>query len=211
MYAATTTRFDLCATIGYFSQFQAAATDEHWAHLKRALRYVKATLDLKLTYIRDHDATGLIGYADADWGGDIVDRKSVSGYVFMMSGNTISWSAKKQSTVALSSTEAEYVSLGSATCGAIWLRGLLKELGEDMKNHTIIFEVNQGCIMTATSGKESHKLKHIDIVHHFLRDAIKKGNVEVTYISTKNQLADIMTKALPTATHADLRSKLGLV
>jgi len=99
MYAATTSRPDLCATIGYFSQFQGGATDEHWAHLKRALRYVKATLDLTLTYIKGNNGKVLTGYADADWG-----------------GNTITWSTKKQASVALSSTEAEYYSLSSAEC-----------------------------------------------------------------------------------------------
>lgn len=211
MYAATTTRPDLCATINYFSQFQAAATDEHWNHLKRVLRYVKGSLDLKLIYGKKGNEDVLTGFADADWGSDIIDRKSISGYVFKVFGNTISWSTKKQTTVALSSTEAEYVSLSSSVCEAIWLRGLLKELNQVVNKPTIIYEDNQGCIVTATSGKESHKLKHVDIRYHFLRNVIERGDVKVVYISTNEQIADIMTKALPTVTHAVLRRKLGLV
>lgn len=121
MYAAITSRPDLCATVGYFSQFQSGATDEHWVHLKRALRYLKATMNLKLTYTKRRNASVLTGYADADWGGEIMDRKSISGFIFMTHGNTISWSTRKQTTVALSSTEAEYVSLSSAACEAGWL------------------------------------------------------------------------------------------
>lgn len=211
MYAATTSRPDLCATVSYFSQFQAGATDEHWAHLKRALRYVKSTLDLKLTYLKGNKGTVLTGYADADWGSDIVDRKSISGHVFMVFGNTISWSTRKQTAVALSSMEAEYVALSSAAREAIWLRGLVTELGEDVSKPTIIYEDNQRCIITASSGKESHKLKHVDIRYHYLRDLIERGDIKLNYIGTKEQLADIMTKALSTVTHVEIRRKLGLI
>ena len=81
----------------------------------------------------------------------------------MVFGNTISWSTKKQTSVALSSTEAEYVSLSLSACEAIWLRGLLKELNEIVNKSTVIYEDNQGCIVTASNAKESHKLKHVDI------------------------------------------------
>jgi len=87
----------------------------------------------------------------------------------------------------------------------------MAELGEDISESTIIYEDNQGCIVTASSGKESHKLKHVDIRYHFLREVIEKGDITVKYIGTKEQLADIMTKALPTATHVENRRKLGLI
>lgn len=104
-----------------------------------------------------------------------------------------------------------YVSLSAAGCEAVWLRGLLFELGEDISKPTVIYEDNQGCIATTSSGKASHKLKHVDIRYHFVRDIIEKGDIVVMYIGTENQLADIMTKGLPAVTHNNARRKLGLL
>lgn len=128
-YATLTTRPDLCAATNIFSRFQSGYGDEHFKHAKRMLRYIKGTIDLKLVYKKNTDADVLIGYTDADWAGDKNDRKSTSGYVYKVFGNTVSWSSRKQPTVSLSSTEAEYIALANGMCEGKWLPSLLSKLG----------------------------------------------------------------------------------
>ena len=195
MYIMLCCRPDLCYSIGFLGRYQQNPTDEHWQALKRLLRYLKGTKDMKLKYKCQINSERLIGYADADWASDITDRKSVSGFVFFAYGCPISWSSKKQVTVATSSSEAEYVAMSAATTEAIWLRGLLTDLGEHLDSPIKIFEDNRGCIGMATN-LECKRSKHIDIKHHFIRDAIAKRRIELVHISSKKQLADIFTKSL---------------
>ena len=171
MYAAITTRPDLCAAVNYFSQFQCCATDDHWIHLKRILRYIKGTTNLRLKYTRDDCVDALIGYADANWANCINDRKSVSGYVFNF---VVSWMTRKQGTVALSSTEAEYIALSIASCEAIWLNGILEEMMNQNLGPIIIFEDNQACISIAQEPKEHQRMKHVDGRYNFVRDLVLK-------------------------------------
>src|SRR6202012_5074213 len=153
---------------------------------------------------------GMVGYADSDFASDITDRKSVSGYVFKVYGCTVSWISRKQQTVSLSSTEAEYIALATAASEAIWLRGLLKELNHEQFKPTKIYEDNQASISIAQDPKEHKRMKHIDIKYNFLRDIIATEYIELEYIPSTNQLADIMTKALPIKTFQRLRQALGL-
>lgn len=211
MYASCTTRPDLSAAVNYFSQFQSCPTEEHWKAAKRMLRYVRGAIDLKLEYRNDENSVVLTGYADADWAGDITDRKSVSGNVIKVFGTTVNWMTRKQSCVSLSSTEAEYVSLCLATCEIMWLRGLLVEIGEPPEEPIILHEDNQGAIAISSREKEMQRTKHIDVKFNFVRDLITKGIIEVRYISTNKQLADIMTKGLPKATFEYLRDQIDLI
>lgn len=126
-YLMLSTRPDISIAVNTMSRFQSGATDVHWSHLKRVLRYLQGTKHLSLEYRRDACADPLIGFADADWGSDMNDRRSTSGYVFQVYGNTVSWTTRKQATISLSSTEAEYVSLSQSSCEAIWLRNLLTD------------------------------------------------------------------------------------
>lgn len=210
MYVTLTTRPDLSAATNYFSRFQSDPSDEHFVHAKRILRYIKGTLDLKLKYIKDDTASLLHGYADADWAGDENDRKSTSGFVFKVYGSTVSWLSRKQATVSLSSTEAEYVALAEAACEAIWLQNLLKELEMKFIEPTIIFEDNQSCILIAEEPRGHKRLKHIDVKYNFIREVISSGKIGIKYIPSKQQTADIMTKGLSTKIFVDLRKHLGL-
>ena len=138
-----------------------------------------------------------MGYSDADWASDIETRKSHSGYVFYLNGGPISWASNKQTTVALSSVESEYIALSSATQELVYLRQLLEDLGYPQSKPTTIFEDNQGTIQLADNhGTHSKRTKHIDIRHHFIRDVMRRGWLLVEYIPTERQLADIFTKAL---------------
>lgn len=129
IFATVTTRPDSCAATGYFSRFQSCFDERHFNHAKHVLRYIRGTIDLKLVYTRQNAAPTLVGFSDSDWGGDKNDGRSTSGYVFKLFGNTVSWASRKQPTVSLSSTEAEYVALTEAICEHKWIRKLLTELG----------------------------------------------------------------------------------
>lgn len=147
-------------------------------------------------YKRNVDAEPLVGYTDADWAGDRNDRKSTSGYVYKVFGNTVSWSSRKQPTVSLSSTEAEYIALSNGICEGKWLRSLLSELGIAIDRATTIHEDNQSCIRIAGEPRENKRMKHIDVKYNFIRESIESGEFRLEYIPTGDLVADIMTKGL---------------
>ena len=141
----------------------------------------------------------LVGNADADWSGDLDDRKSTTGYYFKFQGNgaAISWEVKKQATVALSSTEAEYQAMAAAVQEAIYLRSLMKDFGYPMKEPIYIGEDNQSCIKMCHIPVMHKRSKHIDTKLHFMRERAENGEVGIHYIPTEDMTADILTKSLP--------------
>lgn len=154
------------------------------------------------------NAKPLVGYVDADCGSDASDRKSVSCFLFKVFGAVVSWSSKKQSTVALSSTEAEYIAACSAVIEAVRLKGLLHDL--NVKAETVtINEDNQGCIAMSKNCK-SKRAKHIDIKYHFLREKVMDGSIQLNYINTEMQVADICTKSLARPTFEKHRNQLSI-
>lgn len=211
IYATQTTRPDLCAATNYFSRFQCCYTHEHFVHAKRALRYIKGSIDLNMHYVRDEKAEILTGYADSDWAGDKNDSKSTSGYVFKVFGNTVSWASRKQNTVAQSSAEAEFAALAESMNEAEWIRELLIELGFTFDKPIIIHEDSQSCQKAAEAPREHKRMKHIAVKYDFVRDAIKKKLVQLSYIPTGEQTADIMTKGLARIQFMRLRTNLNLV
>lgn len=210
-YATITTRPDLCAATSFMSRFQNCYTNQHFSIAKRILRYVKETIDVKLVFNRDLTSNAIIGYTDADWAGDKYDRKSTSGYVFKVFGNTVSWLSKKQATVSLSSTEAEYIALCDGACEAIWLRNLIAEMGIVCNEPIVIYEDNQSCIKVAEEPREHKRMKHIDVKYNFIREAITNKYICVKYIQSTDQLADIMTKALGKTLFEKHRNGLNLL
>lgn len=210
IYASLITRPDLSATINYFSQFQACPSDEHWNYLKQTLRYVKGTLDVELVYHKQENVTLLEVFSDADWANNIVDRRSVSGYVCKVYGCAVAWMTRKQQTVALSSTEAELAALCTAVSHVVWMRRLLDDLGRSIEEATPVFEDNQSTIRIAENSKDYSRLKHVDTKFHFVRDLVQQGVIDIQFIQSSDQEADIMTKGLPVTAFRKLCSKLGL-
>lgn len=182
MHATQTTRPDLCASTYYLSRFQNCYTDQHYQQAKRVLRYIQGTKNLQLVYRRNVSSD--------------TDFKSTSGYVFKVFGNTVSWLSRKQSTVSLSSTEAEYIALAEAVCEAKWLRSLLNEMGIECTEPTTIYEDNQSCITIAEEPRKHQRMKHVNIKYNFIRDAIANKDISLKYIPSSDQIADIMTKSL---------------
>ena len=197
-YAVTATRPDLAQALGTVNQFSSNPSGEHWQSVKRILRYIKGTLDLGIQFDGSkEDDVKLSGFVDADWGGDVNGRKSQSGYIFSLCGGVVSWASKKQTSVALSSTEAEYVAACLATQEAIWLRSLLADLNFIQEEPTIIHEDNQGAIAMSKNPKFHARTKHIDIKYQFIRDKVESGELLLKYCPSSDMIADMLTKALP--------------
>lgn len=168
-----------CASVNYYSQFQSCPTEEHWTHLKRLLRYIKGTVDLGLEYRGDDKAEVIAAYCDADWANSIIDRRSVTGYVFRVFGCVTTWLTRKQQTVSLSSTEAELVALSTAVCEGVWLIRLLEEIGYKLSAPVTYFEDNQSTIRVVNDPKDHGRLKHVDVKLHYIRSLIQQGRIRL--------------------------------
>ena len=143
-------------------------------------------------------------------GGDVETRRSTSGYVFQIQSNTISWCSRRQSSVARSTTEAEYIALSNACQESVWLRRLFSDVELKQDGPTTIFEDNQGAIQLSKNPRFHNRSKHIDVSYHFIREQVQCNVVCVKYCPTQDMLADIMTKALPKVTFERLRNILGV-
>ncbi len=152
----------------------------------------------------------LRGYCDADWAGDTNDRRSTTGYVFFVGNGAISWNSKRQPTIALSTTEAEYMATSQCTKEALWLRKLLDDVGYVQDNATLILSDNQGSISLAKNPIHHSRTKHIDIQHHFIREKLENGEIELKYCATEDMVADVLTKALAKERHQTLTKAMGL-
>lgn len=208
MYCMVASRPDLAASVGVLSRRLDQPTKSDHRLLKRVLRYFRGTKGLKLRLGNKADQLEFIGYVDSDWAGDTADRKSTTGFVFLLNDGTISWISRKQATIALSTTEAEYVAAASAAQEAIWIRKVLLDLGYEQKFPTTIFEDNQGCIKLANNTTSYTRVKHLDIKHHFLRDNIENGNLVLKYCPSELMIADLLTKALPAPRFGSFISKI---
>jgi hypothetical protein len=198
MYLSVSTRPDISYAVSCLSQYNTCFGKEHWIAAKRVLRYLKGTRDYGLVY--EKNVEDIIGFADADWGANPDDRKSYTGYIFIFANCSVSWEARKQQTVALSSTEAEYMALSDATKEAIYLRRFLKEV-LDIDKQIQIMNDNQGARSLAQNPIQHSRTKHIDIRHHFIREILQRKEIEIKYIQTSEMVADFLTKPLSKFKH----------
>jgi hypothetical protein len=208
MWPSLGTRPDIAFTAGYLARWNAKPTSAHFTAQKRLLRYLKGTIDHGILF-KSSTSSKLEGFSDADWAGDTTDRKSTSGNVYTLYGGAVVWAATKQKTVANSSVESEYVALASAVKEGLWLLTWMREMGFNIPNIAIQMDSN-GALNLAKNAQFSQRTKHIDIKHHFIRDHLEKGDIELEYLPTERNTADILTKPLERVKFERLRAQLGI-
>lgn len=203
------TRPDLCYAVNRLSQYMHMPTTEHWAAVKRILRYLAGTLDHGI-FLRKGNSLSLHAYSDADWGGDMDDLVSTNGYIVYLGQHPISWSSKKQNGVARSSTEAEYRSVANTSCELQWICSLLAELGIHLSQVPVIYCDNVGATYLCANPVFHSRMKHIAIDYHFIRNQVQSGALRVVHVSTHDQLADGLTKPLSRAAFHNISAKIGV-
>lgn len=208
LYLSILTRPDISYAVCYLSQFNNSYNESHWIHAKRILKYLQSTKSFGLKYVKDD--LDLIGYVDADWASDSIDRKSYTGYVFKMSGSVVSHECKKQQTIALSSTEAEYIAICESSKEAIYLRNILCELQCRNDSPVLLYNDNQSAQKLTENALFHKRTKHIDVKYHFVRSVVNKGLIEVKYLKTTDMPADILTKSLSSCKHYRFVEQLGI-
>ena len=210
MYLAVGTRPDIAFAVGRLAQFVETPTKSLWVAVKRVLRYISGTRSLGVLY-RASKPLSPVGYSDSDWGGCTINRKSTSGYVFMMAGAAVSWKSHKQSCVAQSSSEAEYMALSAAVKEAIWLSNIVGfGCGSSSADPILINVDNQGSIKMARNDASGTRTKHIDIRYHFVRDSLLKTLFGIDYCPTSDMAADLLTKPLQRVQFIKLREMIGV-
>lgn len=207
LYLSTSTRPDIAYATSVLSQFNNCYDETHWIAGKRILRYLKGTLNHGLIFKRSDQP--LTGYVDADYAGCPIDRKSYTGYAFILAKCAVTWKAKKQSTTATSSTEAEYMALTEGAKEAIYLKRFATELGVDIKR-VVLYNDNQGAQKLARNPVFHDRTKHIDVRYHYTREVIEAGTVDTAYQPTENMTADVLTKSLNAPRHQRFTGELGL-
>ncbi|KAI3509130.1 hypothetical protein L1887_24156 [Cichorium endivia] len=205
----TATRPDITFSVSMISRFMEVPKVDHWEAGKRILRFVKGTINHGITYTKC-DKQSLIGFSDSDFGGNKDDSKSTSGYIFNIGSGAISWQSKKQNVVALSSAEAEYISLSLAGCQALWLRSILNDLKWTQVVPTKLYCDNRSAIALTRNPVFHGKSKHIRVKYHFIRDLVANNEVVIEFCSTNEQLADTFTKALQVGDFTRLKEELGV-
>ncbi|GJR28303.1 retrovirus-related pol polyprotein from transposon TNT 1-94 [Tanacetum coccineum] len=204
----TASRPDLVFAVCMCARYQASPTKKHLEALKRVFRYLRGTINWGLWYPKD-TAMALTAYADADHAGCQDTRRSTSGSAQFLGDKLVSWSSKKQKSTAISTTEAEYIAMSGCCAQILWMRSQLTDYGFAF-NKIPLYCDNRSAIALCCNNVQHSRSKHIDIRHHFIREQVEKGVVELYFVTTDYQLADIFTKALPRERFEFLLPRLGM-
>jgi len=230
LYVSIATRPDITYSVSQLSRHLNNFDETHWTAAKRVLRYLKRTQDYGLFYhisnlsalsfaqqkyngpkSEEVENRKIKSFSDADFGGTKLDRRSVSGNVNLFAGAAISWRSQVQPTVALSTLEAEYMAMSKAAQEVIWLKLLFTEIGILLPGTAVTINGdNQGCLSTVVNHKITHQVKHIDIRHHFIRERVESGDINVEHVPTSEMVADVLTKPLIGDTFKKFRTGMGI-
>ena len=202
-------RPDIMFSVCLCARFQSDPKESHLIAVKRIFRYLKGTVNLGLWYPKNN-LFNLVGYSDADYAGSQTDRKSTSGTCHFLGNGLVSWSSKKQNSVALSTAEAEYVAASACCAQSLWIKSTLEDYNEKILRTPILCDNTSTVHMTKNADQHS-RTKHIDIRYHFLRDHYQKGDIVLEYVPTDTQLADIFTKPLDKSRFAFIRGELNII
>ena len=211
MYAMLCTRPDIAYAVSLTSRYQSDPGVDHWTAVKNILKYLRRTKDMVLSYGGDEQLV-VNGYTDASWNTDPDDSKSQSGYVFILNGAAVSWRSAKQSVVARSSTESEYIAASEASQEEIWMKEFITELGvvPSALDPMSIYCDNMGAIANAQEPRSHKKLKHIKLRFHAIREHVQDGDIKICKVHTDLNVADPLTKPLPRAKHDQHQTAMGV-
>ncbi|GJZ91496.1 hypothetical protein Tco_0663423 [Tanacetum coccineum] len=191
----TASRPDLVFAVCMCARYQAKPTKKHHEVIKRVFWYLRGTINMGLWYPKD-TAMALMAYADADHAGCQDTRRSTSGSAQFLGDKLVSWSSMKQKSTAISTTVAEYIAMSICCAQILWMRSQLTNYGFAFNNIPLYCD-NKSAIALCCNNVQHYRSKHIDIRHHFIREQVENGVVELYFVTTDYQLADIFTKALP--------------
>ena len=203
----TLTRPDLSYAVQQVCLHMHSPRDVHWTLVKRILRYVRGTAHKGLQ-LRRSSTPSLTAYSDADWAGCPDTRRSTSGFCIFFGDSLVSWSSKRQAVVSRSSAEAEYRGVANAAAECCWLRHLLSELHVKLDKATLVYCDNISAVYLSTNPVHHGRAKHVELDVHFVREKVAVGQCQVLQVPTTQQLADVMTKGLPTASFREFRDSL---
>lgn len=207
LFLTCVSRPDIAYAVNVVSRYVNDPGPPHVTAVKRILRYLINTKDVSIVYKANKDNRELIGYSDSDFAGDLDTRKSNTGYIFLMNGGPVTWSSRKQNTVALSTTESEYMAASEAAKEILWIRQFLNDIGELQNSFTLHVD-NQSAIKLINNPVFHKRSKHIDIRYNFIREQVAKKIVNIKYVESSCQLADFLTKALPVSKFNCIRDKI---
>lgn len=196
LYISTNTRPDISAAVGILAQRVSKPRDLDLIEVKRIVRYLNSTKDLKLHLFDDNNKVALEAFADSDWAEDRTTRKSISGVICKIFGGTISWSSRKQDIVSTSTTEAEFYALSDAVKEIQWLKNILGDFDIKVPETLTVHSDNQSTIKMVENAKFSSRTKHIDVRLHYVRDLVYQQKINIIYCSSEDNVADLLTKPL---------------
>lgn len=196
--------------MGQVSRFTDDHDQSHCSAVRRIISYLRGTQNYGICFNGSTEGP-MIGYTDADYAGCVDSRRSTTGSVFLYNQGPIAWSSRRQTCVAQSTTESEYIAASETAKEAVWIRRILPDLQPGWKCPITIRCDNQGAIQLARHPDQRQKTKHIDVRYHFVRQQQQEGEIDIKYVDSANQLADIFTKALPGPRFIYIRDALGIL
>ena len=204
------TRPDIAYAVSVVSRFMHAPSEEHMTAVYRILRYLKATPGKGLFFGKRQD-NSVQGYTDADWAGDRTDGKSTSGYFTFVGGNLVTWRSKKQKVVSRSSAEAEYRGMVHGVCELLWIKRILRDIGISVVSPIKLHCDNESAVKIANNPVQHDRTKHVEIDRHFIKDHLERKTIELPHVSSEEQLADMLTKAVCGRVFKCSLDKLGMM
>ncbi|KAJ1589263.1 hypothetical protein NDA15_003916 [Ustilago hordei] len=210
LWVANSTRPDLSLTVGVLARHMREPSQEHYQAAQRVLRYLESTRQVGLVYRASESQEPLVAHSDANWASDAtIQRRSTSGSVALVYGNPVAWKSATQKCVSLSAVEAEFIAATEATREVLFLKQLLRSIGIATGTPTV-YSDNTGCIQVSKDPAQHWKLKHIDTKYHFVRNNVQEGRVQIKYVDTARNLADVLTKPIGRQAMQQARSGLHL-
>ncbi|SOV08162.1 uncharacterized protein UDID_17307 [Ustilago sp. UG-2017a] len=210
LWVANSTRPDLSLTVGVLARHMHEPSQEHYQAAQRVLRYLESTKEVGLVYRANESQEPLVAHSDANWASDAtIQRRSTSGSVVLVYGNPVAWKSATQKCVSLSAVEAEFIAATEATREVLFLKQLLHSIGIATGTPTV-YSDNTGCIQVSKDPAQHWKLKHIDTKYHFVRNNVQEGRVQIKYVDTTRNLADVLTKPIGRQAMQQARSGLHL-